>query len=187
MKFRTLALMIAMAVPSFGIADEKKEHPYKKAKVGDSATYVMKMAVAGQNLEMTMTQTVTKKDDKEATVKIEITGGPAAIPAQEMKVDLTKDYDPTASAKMPGVDVKTEKVKDGTEKIKVNGKEYDTTWETYKISGEAMGIKLEGDMKVWSNKDIPLGGMVKTESKMTVAGMNIEQVMELKEVGKKSD
>lgn len=185
--FRALiaALALAAVAPTVRAADE--ENPYKNAKVGDYATYTMTTKVAGIDIAGTITQTVSKKDDKEATVKVtgefEFGGNKMKIPEQEQKIDLTKPYDPTKGANLPGgADAKVEKGKEGKEKIKVNGKEYDTTWTTYKVKGKAMGQEIDADVKAWTAKNVP-SGMVKMTMTATIAGQKMEMTMELKETG----
>ena len=102
------------------------------------------------------------------------------------KKDLTKPYDPTKAAFPDGTDAKIEKVKDGKEKIKVGEKEYETTWETYKVKVKANGMEIDADMKVWTSKDVLLQ-MVKMEMTTEVAGMKLEVEMELSESGNKKD
>jgi hypothetical protein len=107
------------------------------------------------------------------------------IPAQEQKIDLSKPFDPTKAGNLPaGTEVKVEKQKDGTEKVKVGGKEYDTKWETYKMKMKAMGMEFEADMKVWQTKSINIP-MVKMEMTADVMGNKMEVAMELTESGNK--
>ncbi|MBO0698143.1 MAG: hypothetical protein J2P46_07100 [Zavarzinella sp.] len=181
MKVRLFAPLLALAVAPFALgADE--ENPYKKAKVGDYATYKMTTKVMGLNVEGSVTQTVTAKDDKEATVKTTVKANGMEFPAQEQKIDLTKPFDPTkvGSNLPPGAQI--EKVKDGTEKVKVGGKEYDTKWETYKMKLNAGGMAFEADMKVWQAKDLAIP-MVKMEMTAEVMNQKMEMLMELETTG----
>jgi len=185
MKVRLFAaLLVAVAPLAARAADE--ENPYKKVKVGEFATYKMTTKVAGQTLEGTITQTVSAKDDKEATLKVTGKLNGMDIPAQEQKIDLTKPYDPTKAAVPPGTEAKVEKLKDGKEKVKAGGKEYDCKWETFKVTGKAMGIEMTSEVKVWQSKDLPLQ-VVKMEMTAEIAGMKMEMEMELSESGSKSD
>ena len=188
MKTRFLAAMIALAVVPFAAFGADEENPYKKVKVGDYATYKMSMKIGGVAIDGTMTQTVSAKDDKEATVKISSKFNGMEIPAQEQKIDLTKPYDPTKTSGLPGgAEAKIEKLKSGEEKVKVGGKEYSCKWETYKTTVKVMGQEMEMDMKVWQTKEFALN-MVKTEMSGTVAGQKLETTIELTESGsKKSD
>jgi len=185
MKTRLFACLLALAAaPCASGADE--ENPYKKAKVGDFAAYKMTTKVGGFNVEGTVTQTVAAKDDKEVTIKTSGKVMGMDIPSQEQKIDLTKPYDPTKAALPPGTEAKVEKLKDGTEKLKAAGKEYDCKWETYKIKAKAGGQEIEADVKAWMSKDLPLL-VVKMEMTGDVMGMKMEMEMELSEAGSKAD
>lgn len=185
MKLRLVAALLVAAAP-LAVRAAEEENPYKKVKVGDYATYKMTTKVAGQTIEGTLTQTVSAKTDKEATIKVTGKVNGMDIPAQEQKIDLTKPYDPTKTAVPPGTEAKVEKLKDGKEKIKAAGKTYETKWETYKVSGKAMDIEMKATVKVWQSKDLPLQ-MVKMEMDAEFAGMNMEMMMELTESGSKAD
>jgi len=184
MKVRLLAALVACALPLAAAAAEE-ENPYKKVKVGDFATYKMTTKFAGASFEGSTTQTVTAKDDKEVTVKMTIKAN-GMEQAVEQKIDLTKPYDPAKTGLPPGADVKVEKVKDGKEKIKAAGKDYECQWQTYKVTGKAMGVEISADVKVWTSKDLPLQ-VVKMESTAEVANMKVESAMELTETGSKKD
>jgi hypothetical protein len=185
MKARLLAALLVVLAPVAARAAEE-ENPYKKVKVGEYATYKMSTKFGGQTIEATATQTVTAKDEKEATVKMTIKANGMELPGQEVKIDLTKPYDPTKTGIPAGADVKVEKLKDGKEKIKAGGKEYDCKWESFKVTGKAMGLEIAAEVKVWQSKDLPLQ-MVKMESIAELAGQKVETVMELSESGSKSD
>jgi len=182
MKARLLAAALALLCAPFAIAAEE-ENPYKKTKIGDYASYKMTTKVAGLNIEGTVKQIVTAKDDKEVTIKTEGKVNGMDIPAQEQKIDLTKPFDPTKAGNLPaGTEVKVEKLKDGTEKVKVGGKEYETKWETYKMNMKAMGMEFEANMKVWQTKELNIP-MVKMEMTADVMGNKMEVAMELTETG----
>jgi hypothetical protein len=168
------------------------DNPFKNSKVGDFATYKMETKVAGFTVAGTMTQTVTAKTDKEVTLKgtgkINLMGKEMDIPATEQKIDLTKPFDPTnlgGQGGLPGgAKAKVEKDKDGKEKIKVGGKDYDCTWTTYKVKANANGIDITADLKVWMTKDIPMG-MAKMEMKAELMGQAMNMTLELSESGNK--
>lgn len=183
--YRPLVAVFILAVASVAARAADEENPFKTAKVGDYAVYTL----TTKGGEGTMTQTVSAKTDKEVTVKLALVvtanGKEIKLPEQELKIDLTKPYDPTqGGGGIPGAEVKAEKDKDGKEKIKVGGKEYETTWTTYKTKVKAMGVELTGETKVWMSKDVPMG-MVKTVAVTEVFGQKTEIVMELKETGNK--
>ena len=187
MLVRSLSVLALVLAPVVARAADE-ENPYKTAKVGDFATYKMTTKVAGLNLDGSITQTVTEKSDKEATVKatgvIEFGGNKMDIPAQEQKIDLTKPFDPTKAGALPGgAEAKVEKGKEGKEKIKVGGKEYEATWTTYTAKMKLMGQDIDADMKVWMAKGVPAGGMVKMTMTAKIGGQDMEMVMELTESG----
>ena len=92
---RLFVVALALFVAPLAVRAADEENPYKNAKAGDYAVYVMKSKFG----DATMTQTVTAKTDKEATVKVamvaNVNGKEFKLPEQEMKIDLTKPYDPT--------------------------------------------------------------------------------------------
>ena len=187
---RSFVAVLVLAVAPIAARAAEEENPYKNSKVGDFATYTMTTTVMGITIDGTITQTVTKKDDKEATIKItgvvKFGGNEMKFPEQEQKIDLTKPFDPTklGAGQQGGADVKVEKGKEGKEKIKAGGKEYATTWTTYKVKGKANGVEFDSDMKVWMAKDVP-AGVAKMEMTSNVLGMKVEMTMELSETGNK--
>jgi hypothetical protein len=184
MRARLFAVVLALVAAPFAFAADE-ENPYKKAKVGDFATYKMTTKVAGLNIEGSVTQSVTAKDDKEVTVETTGKVNGMDIPAQSQKIDLTKPFDPTKAGNLPAnTEVKVEKLKDGTEKVKVGSKEYSTKWETFKMKMKAMGMEFEAEMKVWQAKDLAIP-MVKMEMTADVMGQKMEVAMELTETGSK--
>jgi hypothetical protein len=184
MNSRFFAVALALAVAPFAVAADE-ENPYKKSKVGDFATYKMVTKVLGMNIEGTVTQTVIAKDDKEVTVKTTGSAGDMEFQPQEQKIDLTKPFDPTKAGKLPpGTDVKVEKLKDGTDKLKIGDKEYSTKWETFKMKMKQMDVEFEAEMKVWQAKELNIP-VVKMEMSADVAGNRMEVTMELTATGNK--
>jgi hypothetical protein len=185
MNLRLLAAALTLAAAPVAFAADD-ENPYKKAKVGDFSTYKMTTKVPGGSVEGTMTQEVTAKDDKEATVRTSGKVSGTDIPPNDVKIDLTKPYDPTKATGPlpPGANVQVEKLKDGKEKIKVAGKEYDATWETYKMKITSGGMSFDAEMKVWQSKELAIP-ILKMEMTGEVQGMKMEVAMELTETGTK--
>jgi hypothetical protein len=161
-------------------ADNEEFNPYKNTMVGEFATYRLNMKVAGLAIMGTTTQTVTAKTDKEATVKVTGSVNNMEIPAQTQTIDLTKPYDPTrVGGGLPqGVEANVEKGKSGQEKLKILGKEYETTWTSYKVKAKAGGMDVNADVKVWVCKDIPLG-MAKMEMNAEIGQAGMQQKMEM--------
>ncbi|MBP3959560.1 hypothetical protein J8F10_30315 [Gemmata sp. G18] len=187
MLVRSLSVLALVLAPVVAHAADV-ENPYKGAKVGDFAVYKMTTKVGDFNIKGTVTQTVTEKSDKEVTVKgtgtVEFNGNKMDIPAQEQKIDLTKPFDPTKAANLPGgAEAKVEKGKEGKEKIKVGDKEYSTTWTTYTAKMKVMGQEIEADLKTWMAKDVAAGGMVKMTMTAKIAGQDMDILMELTETG----
>jgi hypothetical protein len=172
----TAFLLLGLAASASG---QDAENPFKKANVGDWAEYKMKASFAGKDLDGKMKTTVTAKNDKEATVKTVATIMGMETPAQEAKIDLTKPYDPLTSVTPKDAEIKVEKTGDGKEKIKVGGKEYDCTWMTIKFTGKAAGMPFEGQAKVWTAKDVPLGGTVKMDMTQKQMGLEVKMALEL--------
>jgi len=191
MLLRSLVALMALAIAPFAIRAADDDNPYKNAKVGDYVKYTLSTKVGPFAQDGTVTQTVTAVTDKEVTVKATMKIGETEVPIPETKIDLTKPFDPTKAGggNIPGGgDAKIEKLKEGKEKIKVGGKEYDCVWTTYKFTAKAMGIEIEGDMKAWTSKDVP-AGMVKMTMNATFAKNDMVMTMEISEYGnmKKKD
>lgn len=183
------AALLALVVAPIAVRAADEENPYKNAKVGDYATYKMTTKVAGLAIDGVITQKVTEVTKEEVTVKatgtVEVNGKKMEIPEQEQKIDLTKPFDPTKAGNLPGgAEAKVEKGKEGKEKVKVGGKEYDTTWTTYKVKTKAMGQEIDADVKAWMAKDV-VAGLVKMTMTAEFAGQKMEMTMELTESGNK--
>ena len=201
MNRRLFATILALAiVPAANSAPAPKSGdedgaPYKAAKVGDYATYKMTVAVAGTNIDGSMTQTIAARTDKELTIKTmsRMTANGMALPASEQQstIDLTKPIDPVQATLMGlggpagGPVPKVEKIKEGKEKVKVAGKEYEATWTTFKVNLNAgVGQPMDAEMKVWTSGKFSMYTL-KVEMTTDVAGMKMQMTMELTESGTK--
>ncbi len=177
-------LVVVCAVPLWAADD----NPYKNARVGDYATFKIKTEVAGLSMTGEMTQTVTKRTDKEATVQISgyitFMGNKQQIPPQEQKIDITQPYDPTKAPGQlpPGTEMKVEKGKEGKEKLMLGQKTYTCTWTEYKASTTINGMEFSFDVKVWMSQDVPMG-MVKMQMTGMPGGQKMTMSMELEETG----
>jgi hypothetical protein len=159
-------------------------NPFRTVKVGDFAVYKLTTTGKDMTVEATATRTVAAKDDKEAVIRMVVKiDGAAQDPLPDEKIDLTKPYDPTRLV-LPGADIKIEKVKDGTEKVKVPAGEFDCRWDEFRLSGKLNGLEVKADVKVWSAKDVPLH-VVKMRQENEVAGMKFVTTRELVESGHK--
>jgi hypothetical protein len=172
MSRRLFSLVLVLAcVPMIARADE---NPYRSAKKGDWATYKTSTSFGAFKADGTMKQVVTAKDDKSLTLKISITSMGMELPAQEHKIDLTKPFDPSAAA-VPGAgNAKVEKLGSGKETLEIGGKKYECEWVKNKMTIDANGMKIETETKVWTSKSVPLGGLVKMESKLAQGSSTME-------------
>jgi hypothetical protein len=181
------ALAVCLAPLAVRAADE---HPYKNVKVGDFATYKIDTKIAGIPVSGVMTRTVTAKSDKEATVKsatkLSFNGVEKELTVPDEKIPLDKPYDPSNLGEAGGVAAGSEsKVeKQGKEKIKVAGKEYEAAWTAYKLKAKTMGQDIDADLKVWMSRDIPMG-VARMELKAVIAKQELALTMELIETGTK--
>ena len=164
----------------------KNSNPFQLAKVGDYATFNCTLSIMGTPpLLTTVTYTVTSKTEKEVSIRITGTANGKEIPPQERKLDLTKTFDPSKLIMAHGFeDVKVEIVKQGVEKLKLDGKERETAWTTYKVTGKVNVELIELDVKLWVSKDVP-GVLAGMEYTLHFAGTKSEVKAELTETGKK--
>jgi hypothetical protein len=181
MSLRSLSvLLLALAPVAAHAADEV--NPFKNAKVGDFAKYNTVLLTGGAEIKGTRVQTVTAASDKEISLKTvtETLGKEVPNKRPDQKIDLTKPFDATADDFTGGT--KWEKLKDGKEKVKVNGKEYECIWTTYKpvVPGK---VDLTGEMKVWQCKEVPF--VVKRTLTMKFNGNELSYTTELTEIGSK--
>jgi hypothetical protein len=185
MSVRLIVAVLAIGFTALvaGAADNEDFNPYKNVKVGDFATYKLTVKVGQFNINGISTQTITAKTDKEATVKVVSSVNGMDLPTQTQTVDLTKPYDPSKVGGLPqGVEATVAKDKDGKEKVKVNGMEYDAVWTTYNVKAKAGGGDVDAKIKVWMSKDVPMG-VVKMEMTGELASQKMEMTMEVSKTG----
>jgi hypothetical protein len=178
-----LSVLLIAAAPLGRQKADDPINPYQNVKVGDYAVYTMTTKVAGVSLDGSITQTVTAKDSKTATIETVAKLNGMEVPGQKQVIDLTKPFDPTNVGGLPterGASV--EKLDEGKEKVKVGAKEYDTRWETFKVATNAGGMALEAEIKVWQSTGLAMP-IVKMEMSANVVGNKMEMTMELTETG----
>ncbi len=157
-----------------GVADTPRclagdpENPFKKVEVGDWAIYKGSRTTPSGKTSGTEKWTVSSKDEKQVSIKKTYTPDPGfAIP--EMKIDLTKPYDPTEGwlAGLVADDVKREEA-DAKETITVGKTKYEcrvvTVTRIYKV-GRGNKVESKEEFKVWTCPDAPLSGVVKIQRK----------------------
>jgi hypothetical protein len=147
----TIALLLAVTA-------DPDENFYRSTKQGDWVEW------AGG--DVVMRHTILSKKDNTLTLRIEQTiGGKKGKPIDQ-EIDLTKPWPPP---RKPDPDVKTvtEELGKGKETLTIGGKKYECEWVKRKTT---ISIKDQKDFvsvsKVWTCKDVPLGGTVKTESEV---------------------
>jgi hypothetical protein len=190
MSIRTFVVPIALiCLPLAAQTAEKDDfNPYRNTKVGDFAIYKINTKVGGLNVPGTISQTVIAKTDKEATLKVVSSVNGMEVSGPPQVVDLTKPYDPTKGLP-PGFVCTLKKAKDGQEKLKVLGKDYDTNWTSYDLDGKVNEMDIKGNIKVWFAKEITIG-LAKMEMTVDLKTLNMETTryettMEPTEVGNK--
>ena len=157
-----------------GREKDKMDNPYKNAKVGDYVNYKVTTTFGGMDIDLEMKQTLTAKDEKEATIKITSMFMGKETPAQTQKIDLTKPFDITAAGMQGKKQGKFEKTGEGKAKVKIGDKTYQCDWLAGKVTADLNGKKLESEIKVWMSKDVPLSGLVKMEMKSDFINMQME-------------
>jgi hypothetical protein len=165
----SLALFTCLA-PAPKVDDT--DNPFRYAKTGDWVEYRMILSAMKLN-DVRMKFTVSEKSGTEVTVQLttafNIGGAPGANmgeqPVKEVKIDLTKSYDPALLQCFPlAPTTKIEKLGNAKEKITVGGKEYDCTLHTIKVDEKGDGKDVQ-DVKVWTSKSVPPPGIVKIDLK----------------------
>ena len=175
MRFHWFALVLVLcAIPLVSPAGEKAENPFKKAKIGDYVAYKVTTSANGKEVEQSMKKTVTAKNEKELTMQTAVTTGDKTVNDKDTKIDLTKPYDLGADITAAIKKENWKKTGDGKEKVKVGDKTYDCTWFSGKGVVEVLGDKIDSEIKIWVNKSVPLGGMVKMETKSGPTSIRME-------------
>jgi hypothetical protein len=177
MSFRSQLVVAAICFLAINAVRAEEENPYKKAKVGDWVEYSMKSKVGGNDMEMSTKQTVTNKTDKEVTVEV-VTNMMGQTMKNQFTVDLTKKFDPYTTG-MKDAKVEVKELEKGEENVTVGGKSLKTNWVRFETTGQANGMAINAKGKAWSSPEVPLNGLVKSETEM----MGMKQVMELKGYG----
>ena len=169
------------------------DNAFRSAKVGDWALYRMFSPDLAGKLEIETKITVIDKTPRAATYQKasqfigKVPGfGPLGEP---YTVDLTKPYSPLPSTTLlskldPKIETTLEFVANGEETITVAGKKYRCEWIRLKTTvgiGPFSVVHLE---QFWISKDVPLHGLVRSESKR---GTSITNVVELREFGSIGD
>lgn len=87
---------------------------------------------------------------------------------------MKQSYDAISAANLKQNNVKIDKEGEGTERIKVGGKEYETKWTKLKTTSGAGGVTVISEFKMWFSKQVPLSGLVKMETTTSGLAMTLE-------------
>jgi hypothetical protein len=168
-----LAMAVLVFCLSFAWAADG-ENPFKNAHVGDWVEYQM----VGPGMDGKTKMTIVAKDEKEVTyeitAKVSFMGKEMVAPVQKQKVDLTKPYDAIASANMAANNTKIEKLGEGTQKLKIGQKEYDTKWTELKSTTDVNGMMIVSNYKMWFAKNVPVSGLVRMETSVANTTTKVE-------------
>lgn len=175
----SLFVLAVFSAPASQAADE--ENPFKKAKEGDWVSYKMNTLTMGMNIDCELKMTITAKSDKEAVQKTTVLENGKELSGGDLKIDLTKPFDPSKPMDPKSKDAKVDKLDEGKEKVKIGTKEYDCTWVKVKSVNKIGGKDNTSEIKVWTSKTAPLGGIVKMEMKSEITNLTLE----LKDSGSK--
>jgi hypothetical protein len=160
------------------------DNPFKNVKEGDWVKFSMTMVIGDFKVAGEFRKTVTAKSDKEVTIKTEMTlNGAKSIPSEE-KIDLTKPHEPIKLLGLKESDTKIEKVSDAKEKLRIGTKEYECVVLKLKTKSNVGVMQYNSDVRLWTSKDVPLGGMVKLEV-LGERGVPANTWLEFKESGSK--
>lgn len=183
MSLQACLAAVALALLPLAARAADEENPYRNTKVGDFFAYKLVAKFGNRTFDGSLTEVVTARTDKEVSVKVTGKIGELNLPLEELKIDLSKPFDPS-KLNRGSADVKVEKGRSGKEKITVLGKEIEATWTNYKLKGKASQIEVDTDVKVWMAKGGP-APILKIEQVQSAAGIKTEMTMELAEAGNK--
>ncbi len=158
------------------VSAEEPYYPLKKAKVGD---WVL-MRMDNPQAKMTMRMEVTQTSDRTVTIKTVTTINGMELAPDVRAVDIMSKGDPAVEQKNRE-QFKYVDTGKGQETLKINGKEYHCDWKSMTTTANVNGAELKTESKLWTSKDAPLYGLVKSETKT----MGQTYVMELVDSGSK--
>ncbi len=144
-------------------------NPYANVKVGDWVRYQHTDHVGNLVIRWEETRTVTRIDDKTATIERVSKHMAGEIEKETMSIDRAT---PLGIARLLdfGVDQKVafKSLKEGRETLTVGQREVATTWTTYQLT--TPGFQGGSAQKVWRSAALPLSGIVRTEMESAFSG-----------------
>ncbi|MGD0090427.1 MAG: hypothetical protein ABSE73_10955 [Planctomycetota bacterium] len=172
-KLFSTAALLCLAVLATQAAEE---NPLKNAKVGDFVSHKITTNAGGMAMNMETKRTIINKTDTEVTIET-CTKAMGHETKNTRVVKLDEKFDPKEIIlkAQPGATFK--ELGKGEETITVAGKAMKTTWTSYELTGVGGQAAVSMKGKAWVCPDVPLGGMVKSESDMGGRGtMTVELV-----------
>lgn len=151
-------------------------NPYKRSSVGDWNHYQhTKILPDGRQETAEGTEEMIAKSETEATLLVELAVSGQVI-QQTMKVDLTQPFEDRIGDAMRqiGVEVPNDfeysigPAQYTDEVLNVGGRRYETTRAERALVMGQRGQSLSGTVKTWRCMEVPLWGVVKGESDMSV-------------------
>ncbi len=156
---------------------------FQDAKVGDYATYKMTIGIKDQLIHGTLTLTVLTKTEKEVAIESALSIDDMSSSVSKHTIDFTKPFDPSKQLGDSDPNTKFEKLKTGTETLKIAEKENDAVWTSDRVTSKVNDREYSREMKFWRSKSQP-GLFVKMEV-VCLDGSNTATTLELTETGRK--
>ncbi len=138
---------------------EDDDRPLMRVKIGDYVTSKISGVVSAS-----MTMEVVEATDKDVTIRYSvIINGKSEKP---MEVTLPRNLKVDHISDKQANGYKISNLQDGKETLKVNGKEYRCDWKSF--YGKRESTKNDAEFKLWTSKDVPIVGLVKTQQRLIV-------------------
>lgn len=137
-----------------------EDNPYRRAKVGQWVEYGSE--AGGQ--AFSSRYTVTAKDEKSVTLKIEAWSGDKALPTQTQTIPLDQPYDLKEVVRGPATEnakVEVRQLEKTEDTLEVGDNTYACTRTKILSIREVNGRKIESVFTIWTSPDVPLSGMVR--------------------------
>ncbi len=164
--------VLALCVSGLASAPDRTTEPenaYKKAEVGDWATFKLSQEVGGKTNDAILKCCVSAKDNKAVTVAGTLTIDKKVMPLHDLTIELAKAYDVTNPLAEEGAEDVVKK-DEGREKITIGKNTYDCHGVTITCTRKNRAKNVQGyyEYKIWTCDDVPMGGLVKMVKKSSI-------------------